>query len=320
MKIVVFGPDKRVGALAGARVVDLTSAGLPADLGAFIEGGASVLADAAGVVAAVEGGATSAATVHELGAVQLHAPHVRGARIACAGGNFADHTIAMAKARGEGVMKDVALPEAEAAMRKRGIWGFWKVGRDAAGPGGNVIYPQYTQRFDYEAELAIVIGRTAKDVAIGELRDYVWGVTLFADWSIRDANEGNVTFKFATQKNFDTSYSIGPCIVAGEDVDPAGVDIETYVNGERRQHFNTRDMVIKFGEYLAHLSRDFTFYPGDMISGGTAAGTAADSSIYFADGRSAPDRFLKPGDEVEMRSPSIGTLASRIVSKNPGRA
>jgi 2-keto-4-pentenoate hydratase/2-oxohepta-3-ene-1,7-dioic acid hydratase in catechol pathway len=319
MKIVVFGPDKRVGALAGSRVVDLGSAGLPADLEAFIEGGATVLADAGRIVAAVERGEPTTATVHDLAAVQLHAPHVRGARIACAGGNFADHTIAMAKARGDGVMKDVALPEAEEAMRKRGIWGFWKVGRDAAGPGGSVIYPENTQRLDYEGELAIVIGRPAKDVAVGELRDYVWGVTLFADWSIRDANEGNVTFKFATQKNFDTSYSIGPCIVAGEDIDPADVDVETYVNGELRQRFNTRDMVMKFGEYLAHISRDFTFHPGDMITGGTAAGTAADSSVY-TDGKSAPDRFLKAGDEVEMRSPRIGTLASRIVPKKPGLA
>jgi acylpyruvate hydrolase len=88
------------------------------------------------------------------------------------------------------------------------------------------------------------------------------------------------------------------------------------VNGERRQSFNTRDMVFSFGEYLEHLSRDFTLYPGDIISGGTAAGTAADSSELLPDGSSAPERFLKPGDLVEMSSPSIGSLRTRVVAKN----
>ena len=99
------------------------------------------------------------------------------------------------------------------------------------------------------------------------------------------------------------------------EADPINIDIETLVNGERRQHFNTRDMVFTFGEYLEHLSRDFTLYPGDIISGGTAAGTAADSSELMPDGNSAPERFLKPGDIVEMTSPSIGSLRTRVVAK-----
>jgi hypothetical protein len=70
-----------------------------------------------------------------------------------------------------------------------------------------------------------------------------------------------------------------------------------------------------FGEYL---SRDLTLYPGDIISGGTAAGTAADSSPLLEDGTSAPERYLKPGDAVEIRSPAIGSLRASIVGKNPG--
>ena len=115
---------------------------------------------------------------------------------------------------------------------------------------------------------------------------------------------------------FHKSYacSMGPCIAVGE-ADPTNIDVETLVNGEYRQRFNTRDMVFTFGEYLEYLSRDFTLYPGDVISGGTAAGTAADSSELLADKTSAPERFLKPGDVVEMRSPSIGALRTRVVSK-----
>jgi 2-keto-4-pentenoate hydratase/2-oxohepta-3-ene-1,7-dioic acid hydratase in catechol pathway len=138
---------------------------------------------------------------------------------------------------------------------------------------------------------------------------------MLVDWSIRAPREtpgGPLNFNFP--KNFDTSCSMGRCIAAGE-ADPTNIDMETLVNGERRQRFNTRDMVFSFGEYLEHLSRDFTLYPGDVISGGTAAGTAADSSELLPDKRSAPERFLKPGDLVEMRSPSIGSLSARVGAK-----
>jgi acylpyruvate hydrolase len=138
---------------------------------------------------------------------------------------------------------------------------------------------------------------------------------MLADWSIRAPREapgGPLNFGFP--KNFDSSCSMGPSIAVGE-ADPTNVDIETFVNGERRQQFNTRDMVFTFGEYLEHLSRDFTLYPGDIISGGTAAGTAADSSDLLPDNTSAPGRFLKPGDIVEMSSPAIGSLRTRVVAK-----
>jgi acylpyruvate hydrolase len=115
-------------------------------------------------------------------------------------------------------------------------------------------------------------------------------------------------------KNFDNSCSLGPCIAVGE-AEPFACDVETLVNGEIRQRFNTRDMVFSFGEYLEYLSRDLTLYPGDIISGGTAAGTAADSSPLLEDGTSPPDRYLKPGDTVDIRSPAIGTLRSHIVAK-----
>ena len=98
----------------------------------------------------------------------------------------------------------------------------------------------------------------------------------------------------------------------------ADVAIETVVNGEIRQKFNSGDMAFSYGEYLEYLSRDFTFYPGDMLSGGTGAGTAADSSATGADGRPLPERFLKPGDVVEIRSPRIGTLRTRVAEPDAG--
>ncbi len=199
------------------------------------------------------------------------------------------------------------------AGRNTGIWGFWKVDRESVAPDGAVIYPERCTRLDYEGELAIVLGKQAKDIPADRVEDHIWGVTLLGDWSVRLTAEPG-PLKFGLQKNFDTCCSIGPCIAVGE-ADPFDAEVETLVNGERRQHYSTRDMVFSFGEYLEHLSRDFTFYPGDMISGGTAAGTAADSSPLLPDNTPSPEYFLKPGDVVEIVSPDVGTLRTHIVAK-----
>lgn len=339
MKIVVFGPDRRTGVQRDDKIVDisgayakylrehenephptaLANALVPSELGAFIEGGKRALDCAAKALDHLFGNVTDQKgprgeqLIYPSGTVALHAPRPKGARVACAGGNFADHTAAMAeRAAKRGEMRALST-DARADIRKTGIWGFWKVDRESTPPDGVVPYPARAKRLDYEGELAIVLGKEGKDIRADKIADYIWGVTLLGDWSIRLAAEPG-PLKFALQKNFDGSCSIGPCIVVGE-VDPFNAEIETKVNGERRQHFNTRDMVFSFGEYLEHLSRDFTFYPGDMISGGTAAGTAADSSPLLPDGTPSQERFLQPGDVVEVSSPAIGALKARIVAK-----
>jgi 2-keto-4-pentenoate hydratase/2-oxohepta-3-ene-1,7-dioic acid hydratase in catechol pathway len=337
MKIVVFGPLKRTGALHDGNVVDLSYAYakylrertnepsplgmadvvVPSDLARFIEGGPRALEAAQTALDYLSGqaqdkfGPSGERLVHEQATVRLHAPRPNGARIACAGGNFADHAAAMAvKMRGRAYEGD-----AYQEIRNAGFWGFWKLGREIVGPEGELIYPDRCNRLDYEGEIAIVLGKRGADLKASQLNEYVWGVTMLADWSIRAPREGpGGPLNFAFPKNFDTSCSLGPCIVIGE-ADPTNVDMETLVNGESRQRFNTRDMVFTFGEYLEYLSRDFTLYPGDMISGGTAAGTAADSSELLPDGTSAPERFLKPGDVVEMHSPPIGSLRTRVIAK-----
>lgn len=340
MKIVVFGPEKRVGALRGEQVVDLSLAYakylrenqnerhptllagvmVPSDLARFIEGGARSLELAGIALDHLFGnvhdllGANGEILLHELSQVRLHAPRPDGSRIACAGGNFADHLAGMAAMGllpGAGRM---SIDEAAKKIRETGIWGFWKVGRQAAGPGEEVPYPGRADRLDYEGEVAIILNRQVKDVGAAAAKDLVWGVTLLADWSIRSPAEPTGPLKFGMAKNFDQSCSLGPCIVVGE-LDPANIDVETYVNGERRQQFNTRDMVFSFWEYIEYLSRDLTLYPGDIISGGTAAGTAADSSPRAADGNFAAERFLKPGDVVRVASSAIGGLEARIVQK-----
>ena len=343
MKIVVFGPDRRTGALReNATVVDLSyacakylrerhgerhavtmaAALVPPDLARFIEGGPRVLEHARDALehldkaAATQLGPRGEKIIHALSEVHLHAPKPAGARVACAGSNYADHAGRMAA--NLGLQPEVAGDRAgdvTASVRRRGIWGFWKVDREAVGPDGNVVYPAITRRLDYEGELAIVLGKDGKDIKADSFRDYVWGVTLLADWSIRDMSEANAPLKFAMQKNFDTSHSIGPCIAVGE-ADPANIDVETFVNGERRQSYNTRSMIFPFGELMEYLSRDFSLRAGDIISAGTAAGTAADSSVPLPDRTFPPELFLKVGDTVEVRSPSVGALRAHIVAKH----
>ncbi len=308
MKIVVYGPEKRVGVIRDrdSTVIDAArAAGVPSDLAKFIAGGKATL-DA--TRAAVD----KAADAVPLSSVKLHAPCPAGAKIACAGGNFADHAGLMFAKRDKKPFTPDMEPAFAAEIRKGGIWGFWKVSTPVANDDA-IIYPSRAKRLDYEGELAIILSKPARDARAADFRDYVWGVTLMSDWSIRDVNEGG-PLKFGMQKNFDTSVSLGPCIVVGE-IDPTNAPVETLVNGQRRQNFNTKDMVFSFAEYLEFLSRDLTLQAGDVITGGTAKGTAADSSALLPDGSSEPGPFLKPGDVVEVKSPGLGTLRNRIVAK-----
>jgi len=304
VKIVVFGPEARVGALVGEQVVDLNAGDkrVPADLAAFIAAGPEGLEAAQKAI-------ENATVVHRAADVKLLAPWP-DKRIACAGGNYAAHSYGMALAHG---LAGVTLETQAKRIRDDGLWGFWKDLDAVGGPGDGIPYPKRAQYFDYEGEVAIVIGKRAKNVKADRIADYVWGVTLAVDWSIRDAYRGpQRPISFNLQKNFDLSASMGPCIVVGE-LDPQNVDVVTRVAGEQRQSYNSSAMVFSFGELLEYLTHDFTFVPGDMIFGGTGAGTAQDSTKVNADGTRSMDRFLKVGQTVEVSSPQIGSLTSTIV-------
>jgi 2-keto-4-pentenoate hydratase/2-oxohepta-3-ene-1,7-dioic acid hydratase in catechol pathway len=303
MKIVVFGPDRRVGALVRENVIDLNLADsqLPASLEAFIQAGAGALDRAQRII---DQGAAGAA-VQRASEVELHAPWPLR-RIACAGGNYAEHLMGMESGG------NVTLEEVRQKARDRGQWGFWKVPAEVAGPDGDIPFPKRTRYFDYEGEAAIIIGKRGKDVPASQIDAYVWGVTLLNDWSIRDGAFKPFPMSYNQAKNFDGSTSMGPCIVVGE-LKAQDVPVETKINGQVRQSYNTSQMIFSFGEILEELSKDFTFVAGDVISGGTNAGTAADRSKKGPDGTKPLDLFLKPGDIVEVSSPAIGTLRNTIV-------
>jgi acylpyruvate hydrolase len=333
MKIVVFGSERRVGALVGEKVIDLNrgmarqlqergepmaedqaAVRLPSRLLGFIESGASGLENAQRVIeqfATVDSGAErEPKIVHNANDVRLHAPWPER-RIACVGGNYAAHLAGMwANRLGK---TDVSIEQITEEAKKGGQWGFWKVPAEVAGPNDTIPFPKRVTYFDYEGEVAIVIGKRGKDIPAAKIREYVWGVTLFHDWSIRDGGGTDRVVSYNLQKNFDGAVSMGPCIVVGE-TDHQDVDAETRVNGVVRQSYSTKEMIWNFAEVLEYLSQDFTFVPGDVIAGGTSAGTAADKSRRGPDGKRPLDLFLKIGDVVEVSSSKIGALSNKIVA------
>jgi 2-keto-4-pentenoate hydratase/2-oxohepta-3-ene-1,7-dioic acid hydratase in catechol pathway len=331
MKIVLFGPERRIGAWRGDKIIDLNRAlasylreqrgdanaqahaddRIPSRLESFIALGKVAIEDAQRAIEhATKSGADG--VVHDASRVKLHAPWPER-RLACVGGNYAAHLAGMWAGR-PGVTGDLA--QITQMARGEGQWGFWKNPHEVAGPDEDIPYPRRTKRFDYEGEVAILIGKRGKNIPADRIDEYVWGVTLFHDWSIRDGGSSGpqgrpISYNLA--KNFDGSASMGPCIVVGE-VDHRNVNVETRINGEVRQSYNSNEMIWPFGEVLEFLSRDFTFVPGDVIAGGTSAGTAADMSRRQTEGAKSPNLFLKIGDAVELSSPQIGRLSNRIVA------
>ncbi len=276
---------------------------IPADLASFIAGGDAVLERAQAAVERGEG--VSRDSVH------LHPPAIYRPRIACAGGNYALHAAGAQSAR-TGQPADVE--EIYRQSRASGPWGFWKVVDPLVTDGDGVIYPARATHFDYEGEATVVIGRGGRDVPAERAGELIWGVTLLNDWSIRNDMGPPRPLNFNLPKNFDTSVSLGPCIVVGE-LDPQDIEVEVRVNGALRQAYSSRDMTFSFAEFIEHLSRDFTFQPGDLVAGGTGAGTAMDTTRPAPDGSTPTDLFLRVGDQVEVSSPRIGTLRNTIVSR-----
>jgi 2-keto-4-pentenoate hydratase/2-oxohepta-3-ene-1,7-dioic acid hydratase in catechol pathway len=335
MRIAVFGPEHRVGAVEKDRVVDLTEAcrgysaahangdlawnvqGDPSALTAFIDGGTKALDQATSALDWVRSasfgdvGPTGQPLGYLLRDVKLHAPWA-GRRVACSGGNYGDHLASMMNFVDENGNPDVA--KAEKNARATGQWGFWKIANETAGPGDDIPQPRRANLFDYEAEIGIVLGETCKNVKTGDVRKKVWGYTLVNDWSIRNDMGTPRPMSYNQPKNFDRCASMGPVVVVGEG-DYDNIDVELRVNGELRQSFNTRSMIFSFDEIVENLSRDLTLLPGDVIAGGTAAGTAADTTKRNADGIwEDTTRFLKIGDVVQLSSPQVGTLINQIVA------
>lgn len=177
---------------------------------------------------------------------------------------------------------------------------FNKFNNALTGHRSPVVIPATTSKLDYEAELAIVIGRQARSVRREEALDYVFGYTIANDLSARDLQMR--TSQWMLGKIGDGFAPLGPWIVTADAVgDPNALFIQTFVNGEMRQNSNTADMIFHCDEIISYLSQHCTLEPGDVILTGTPEGVVLgypeDQQVY-----------LKPGDEVEVRIEKLGEL------------
>jgi 2-keto-4-pentenoate hydratase/2-oxohepta-3-ene-1,7-dioic acid hydratase in catechol pathway len=234
--------------------------------------------------------------------VCLAAPVPHPGAIYCSGANYIDHIIEM---RG---------PDAAATARPEDShpWLFVKASWTVAAPGASIAPPAGCEQLDWEAELAVVIGREAKDVAVKDALGIVAGFTIANDLSARDlfrrsyvSNTVPFHFDWLGQKSFDGACPLGPWIVPAKDIpDPQSLSMTLKVNGEIRQSSNTSKMVFSIAEQIAQVSKSMTLHPGDLILTGSPAGVGAGKGI-----------FLQPGDVVDIDIEQIGTLSHSVVGR-----
>ena len=219
--------------------------------------------------------------------VPLAPPIARPPKIICIGLNYRDHA----------AESNLPIPEVPTV--------FSKFSTAVIGPGQPIVLPKASTRPDYEAELAVVIGRGGRHIPEEKWRDHVFGYTIFNDVSARDFQMA--TSQWMIGKTFDTFAPIGPAIVTADEIeDPHTLDISMLLNGETMQHSNTRNLIFPIPRLIAHLSSVFTLEPGDIIATGTPAG------VGFARN---PPRYLRPGDECRVRIEGIGELVNPVTAE-----
>ena len=178
------------------------------------------------------------------------------------------------------------------------------------GPEFEVAIPSYCQTFDYELELGVVLGKRGTNIKASKVDAYIFGYTLFNDFSARDAQLKEMKGRLgpAKGKDFNGGNAMGPMLVTTDELDvEKGISLEARVNGERWSRGNTSEMYWSFGEIIEAISKDETLYPGEFIGSGTCSGT---------EGRGCGlemGRFLQRGDVVELSGEGLGTLRNSVV-------
>jgi 2-keto-4-pentenoate hydratase/2-oxohepta-3-ene-1,7-dioic acid hydratase in catechol pathway len=175
------------------------------------------------------------------------------------------------------------------------------------GPEDEIPWPPWTERLDHELELAAVIGREVRDVAAADAAGCIFGYTIWNDLSARDvqARELPVGMGPGKAKDWDGSNVLGPCIVTADELDASDAAMRVRINGELWGEDTSAHMHHTFADMIAYASRSQTLYPGDVLGSGTAAGG---SGLEL-------DRWLAPGDVVELEIEGIGVLRNRIGQK-----
>lgn len=270
-------------------VLDLHQAepALPEDMLAFLRDGPAALELARQALATpVEGPALLPEA-----AVTLLAPVPRPGKVIGVGHNYIGHL-------GQGRTAPAEYPTL-----------FCKPATTLCGPGAPIVVPRATAQVDFEAELAVILGRAGHHIPEARALDYVAGYAAFNDVSARDYQKR--TSQWMLGKAFDTFGPLGPALVTADEVgDPHALELTLTLNGVERQRANTRDFIFSIPYLIRYLSAVMTLEPGDIIATGTPAKLPA-----------VPETrpFMQPGDVVAVTLEKIGTLTNPVVAEAAGR-
>jgi 2-keto-4-pentenoate hydratase/2-oxohepta-3-ene-1,7-dioic acid hydratase in catechol pathway len=290
MRLITFqrGSDSRIGALVsseGSEVVhDLNQLdpAIPADMIAFLEGGAAMLERARAAVAAapLERGLP-------LSDVRLLAPVPRPGKIICIGQNYLEHA-----------------KESAASAPPFPIV-FAKYSNTVIAHGESIVIPRCVEKPDYEGELGVVIGKRGRYISKEAALEHVAGYVPVNDVSARDWQ--NRTSQWMMGKTPDTFCPIGPALVTSDEIpDPQRLTVRTVVSGEVLQEGYTGNMIFTVAHLIADMSQVMTLEPGDVIATGTPSG------VGFA---RVPPRWLRPGDVVRVEIDGVGALENPVVAE-----
>lgn len=232
-----------------------------------------------------------AARLPRIGAAERVGPPVaRPSKVLGIGLNYSDHAAEMG----------VANPKEPVLFQKSST--------SLAGPYDDLAVPPGSTKLDWEVELAVVIGRTARRVDRERALEHVVGYALSCDYSER-AWQKERGGQFTKGKSFDGAFPLGPFLLTADELaDPGQVGLWLTLNGESRQRGSTRDMIFGVAEIVSYVSQFMTLLPGDVLTTGTPAGVGLGAH---------PPRFLVPGDVVELGADGLGSQRQRVVAE-PG--
>ena len=223
---------------------------------------------------------------YKLSEVKLRAPVARPGKILGIGLNYADHI-------------------AESGMKRpeHQMW-FSKAVTAVAGPYDPIQRPAVSTALDYEAELVFIVGKRCRHVPVEQADAAIFGYCAGNDVSVRDWQLR--TGQFTLGKSFDTHAPFGPFIVTPDELDPRSLGIRSFVNGEKRQDSNTKNLIFDCAAQVAHLSQAMTLEPGDVMFTGTPGGVGVAMK---------PPKFMKAGDRVRVEIDGIGFIENEVVDE-----
>lgn len=274
--------EVNLGAVKGSQVINLSAEGLPASVDALLAAGSAAWKRAAEL-------ASSGSAELQLSALKILAPVLNPSKAIAVGLNYVDHAA-------ESPYKD---PPKYPVLFHRypSSW----VAHDEA-----LVRPKVSSDFDYEGEVAVIIGTAGRYISKDRALDHVAGYSLFNDGSIRDYQFKS--HQWMMGKNFDATGSFGPTLVSADELPPGAVGLQlvTRLNGQVLQNANTRDMIFDVPTLVSVCSEVFELHPGDVIISGTPAG------VGFA---RKPPIFMKQGDIVEVEVEGLGILRNTVVDE-----